>query len=469
MDEYTRYADDHAEDRERLSPVKRFFFACAGAYTKILEVCPSEHSKYIGIGGTIFLTSCLAIISGTFAIKTLVDNTVVAVLFGILWGALIFNLDRYIVSSIRKEGKFWNEFGLALPRLVLAVLISVVITKPIEIELFDNQINAELFAYTADLEKEAMAKLDNKLGLDSINSKIYIADSLRREYKKIKDGKPTSFSFGEVSKEYALAKDMYDKVKASNERRIRANSRLAEQIWEKHAVKVYEDVRGERVFKKTQLAPQYAEQRARLFQTNRRLQQEINERKKIMDDLEESRKSEEEEFKKGIDEELFLVKEQLVELREAKRERDSLREIEEPAVIEKAKKYGIGFPAKIEALERMKEESSSIWWTSNLIMFLFIMLETSPVFVKMIVKRGPYDYLLSRIEHKKKISALQSISDMNYDLNKAVKRHATRMQEEPEQSPKVEGQPATPNGKRPHTNGSPVAPEVFTGEEAYDN
>lgn len=467
MDEYAAYIDDRSEATEELSPVKSFFFACAGAYVKILEVCPSEHSKYIGIGATIFLTACLAVISGTFAILTLINNVVVAVAFGILWGALIFNLDRYIVTSIRKEGKFWNEFGLALPRLILAVLISVVITKPIEIELFNNQINAELFSYTADLEGDALMKLDQKLGLDSINSEIIIADSLRREYKKIKDGKPTSFSFGEVANEYAQAKEAYEKVRNSHERRIRANNRASENILQKYGVKEYETVRGEQVFKRWKLEPQYAEQRSKLYLTNRRLQNEINEKKRIMDDLEEARKREEGEFKKGIDEELFLVKEQLTELKALKHEKDSIRAIEVPAVIEKAKKYGVGFPAKIEALERMKEESSSIWWTSNLIMLLFIMLETSPVFVKMMVKRGPYDYLLSRIEHQKKISALQSISDMNYDLNAAVKRNTIKMEEE--RKAEAQRRLANDSTHAAAKNGMAIEPEVFTGEEAYDN
>ncbi len=469
MDEYSTYIDDRSETNEELSPIKSFFFACAGAYVKILEVCPSEHSKYIGIGGTIFLTACLAVISGSFAIMTLVNNAVVAILFGVLWGALIFNLDRYIVSSIRKEGKFWAEFGLALPRLILAILISVVITKPIEIELFNNQINAELFSYTADLEGGALAKLDHKLGLDSINNEIFIADSLRKEFKKIKDGKPTSFSFGEVSKEYAIAKETYEKVRVSHERRIRANNRSSENILNKYGQKIYEDVRGEQVFKKWKLDTQYSEQRYKLYQTNRRLQKEINEKKRTLESLEEARKKEEAEFKMGIDEELFLVKEKLLELKAAKREKDSIRAIEQPAVIEKAKKYGIGFPAKIEALERMKEESSSIWWTSNLIMLLFIMLETSPVFVKMIVKRGPYDYLLSRIEHQKKVSALQSISDMNYDLNKAVKRHTSKMQEEKNQQLATSKKATSNNGKASAANGIKLEPEVFTGEEAYDN
>ncbi|MEM7510728.1 MAG: DUF4407 domain-containing protein [Bacteroidota bacterium] len=422
-DNYSYLADEHPEDFESLGPFKRFFFTCAGAYMRILEVTPSEHNKYIGIGATIFLTACLAIISGSFAIYTILPIKIVAILFGLLWGALIFNLDRYIVSSMRKEGKLWYEIGLAMPRLILAVLISVVITKPIEVELFRNQINSELFAYTADLEKQAEMKLDEKLGLDSIRAEIAIIDSLRFEYKKIKEGKPTSFSFGEVSEEYEKTKKEYDQVIKKNTPRIQANDRLSTEIWEKYAVRVYDTVNGERVFKRWSLETQYRERRYRLAQINQTLRKEISRKQKEMDNLEVERGEELSSFREGIDEEIKVVNDRKAELAVLKVERDSLRKMELPQARAKAKKYGIGFPAKIEALERMKEDSPSIWWISNLIMLLFIMLETSPVFVKMIAKRGPYDYLLSRIEHQKKIRALQSISDMNYDLNKSMRKH----------------------------------------------
>ncbi|MEL6732632.1 MAG: DUF4407 domain-containing protein [Bacteroidota bacterium] len=75
-------------------------------------------------------------------------------------------------------------------------------------------------------------------------------------------------------------------------------------------------------------------------------------------------------------------------------------------------------------MERMKKADSSIWWTSNLIMLLFILIETSPVFVKLISKRGPYDYLLNRIEHSKKVESLRYISDINYDLNNSMRLQA---------------------------------------------
>jgi hypothetical protein len=57
---------------------------------------------------------------------------------------MIFNLDRYIVSSMRKEGNAWREWRTALPRLVLAILISIIIAKPLELKIFEKEINAEL-------------------------------------------------------------------------------------------------------------------------------------------------------------------------------------------------------------------------------------------------------------------------------------------------------------------------------------
>lgn len=432
MNNYPNILDDEQMDgmQPELGPTKRFFFTCAGSYTKILEVTPSEHNKYIGIGATIFLTACLAIISGSFAINTIIDNAVVSLLFGILWGALIFNLDRYIVSSIRKEGKVWNEFGLALPRLLLAILISVVITKPIEVELFRHQIDSELIAYTSDLEKDAESNLNKKLGIDSIQSQIDTVDAYRREYKRAKEGKPTSFNFGEISDEYQQAKSAYDRTRSRNLPIIAANTEKRTYLWEKHAKRIYKtDDAGNDVFDHWDFPDTYQKQSTELYQSNKKLNQQIAEKEAALNELEKKRQQFQQEFSAGIDEEIAILqakRESLMsdlELRK-KRQAEDL-----PMVLEKAKKYGIGFPAKIQALERLKEESSTIWWISNLIVLLFILIETSPVFVKLISKRGPYDYILGRIEHQKKVRSLKMISDMNEDLNASVRRQARRNQQ----------------------------------------
>lgn len=414
-------------DPEPLSPLKRFFFACAGAYSKILESVPSEHSKYVGIGATIFLTACLAIISGSFAVMTLVESSAIAIGAGLLWGALIFNLDRYIVSSIRKEGRVWHEIGLALPRLLLAIVISIVITKPIEVRLFDNQINSELSAYVADLERDAERKVDQKLGIDSLDIAIAEVDSLRQEYKRMKEGKPTTFGYGEINQEYAQAKRTYDSLSRAYGPRIAANEARRRDLWAKHAVRKYKvDEAGNREPDGWEFSPEHQETNNRLYIANQALKTELATAEKEMLRLDKQRKGAREEFSTSVEEELALLqarREELVTRREAQM---VIREQEVPGALEKARKYGIGFPAKIQAMERLKENDSTMWWMSNLIVLLFMLLETSPIFVKLITKRGPYDYLLSRIEHHQKVESLRYISDMNYDLNASLQLRARR-------------------------------------------
>ncbi len=444
MDAYEPYFDpSYQEVPEKPSALKRFFFACAGAYTKILEVCPSEHAKYVGIGATIFLTGCLAVISGTFAVFTLVDSPLIALGAGLMWGALIFNLDRYIVSSIRKEGRFWHEFGLALPRLLLAVVISIVITKPIEVHLFDNQINSELFAYVADLEKDTERKLDHKLGIDSLNVALARVDSMRQEFKERKDGRPTTFDYGEVNREYDLAKNQYDSLSRAYLPRIRANEAKRRDLWSRYATRRYEtDDNGNRKAVGWDFPKEHQQTNNRLYLINQSIKKELSVAESEMVKLDRQRKNAREEFSKSMGEELAMLSAQRTELLEQKEAQMILREQELPAALDKARKYGVGFPAKIQALERLKDNDSAMWWMSNLIVLLFMLLETSPIFVKLITKRGPYDYLLSRIEHHKKVESLRYISDMNYDLNAALQLRARR----------GFGEPAV-NGKRPAGEG----------------
>lgn len=110
----------------------------------IINKCTIEKSKYAGIGATVFFTGLFAAMAGGFALFTVFDHAWIAAGLGLLWGLLIFNLDRFIVSSMRKEGKFQRELLMALPRILLAVLISVVIAKPLELKIFEKEINGEL-------------------------------------------------------------------------------------------------------------------------------------------------------------------------------------------------------------------------------------------------------------------------------------------------------------------------------------
>lgn len=137
--------------------LKKFFILCSGADKDILEGCSEgEQTKYVGIGATVFFTAVMAFIASTYALFTVFDNVYPALLFGLVWSLLIFNLDRFIVSTIRKRDKFGSEFLQATPRIILAVIIAIVISKPLEIKIFEKEINTVLLK-----EKNAMA-LSNK-------------------------------------------------------------------------------------------------------------------------------------------------------------------------------------------------------------------------------------------------------------------------------------------------------------------
>jgi hypothetical protein len=134
--------------------LKDFFLHCSGASLELLEKCPTERSRYNGIGGAIFFTGAFAALAAGYALYTVFDNVWIAIAFGIFWGLMIFNLDRYIISSMRKERSAWREFMMAAPRIVLAIIISIVISKPLELRIFEKEILPEL----AVMEQQAYAR-----------------------------------------------------------------------------------------------------------------------------------------------------------------------------------------------------------------------------------------------------------------------------------------------------------------------
>ena len=72
-----------------------FLWWCAGAHQKLLREFPSEHSKYVGLGGVILATFILAALSSGYAIYSVFGNWGWTLLFAFIWGLIIFNFDRF--------------------------------------------------------------------------------------------------------------------------------------------------------------------------------------------------------------------------------------------------------------------------------------------------------------------------------------------------------------------------------------
>ncbi len=174
--------------------LQRFFIFCSGADTNILETCSNgERNKYAGIGATVFFTAVMAFIASGYALFTVFDNIYTSIFFGLIWGLLIFNLDRYIVSTIKKRDNFKGELLQAAPRIVLALIIAVVISKPLEMKIFEKEINQVL------LEEKNALTLNNKEQLAlQFTPKI---ENLNQDIARLK---------GEVATKEAETNALYD-------------------------------------------------------------------------------------------------------------------------------------------------------------------------------------------------------------------------------------------------------------------
>ncbi|HVZ57312.1 MAG TPA: DUF4407 domain-containing protein [Chitinophagaceae bacterium] len=122
-----------------------FLWWCAGAHQRLLRRFPSEHTKYSGLGGVILATFFLASLSAGYALYSLFSDWTLAAGFGVAWGLIIFNLDRFLVSTMRKYGvSRRRQWTLAIPRLVLALLIGFTMARPLELKLFEQEIRVKM-------------------------------------------------------------------------------------------------------------------------------------------------------------------------------------------------------------------------------------------------------------------------------------------------------------------------------------
>jgi hypothetical protein len=154
------------------NPVMRFLWKAAGGDRYLLERATyGDQVKYMCLGGVVFATGGMAGLAGGYAFYTIFSPhgsaledsfswqvSLLSILFGIVWGLMIFNLDRFIVTSTGKgdgtEKITIDELKGALPRIIMGAIIAITISKPIEIRMFQTEINTALHEEQLSLQKD---------------------------------------------------------------------------------------------------------------------------------------------------------------------------------------------------------------------------------------------------------------------------------------------------------------------------
>jgi hypothetical protein len=193
---------------------------CSGSVPKLVNESWTEHAKLAGIGGAVLSTWVLASFAGGYALYTMIGPSPWQLTFsiagGIVWGLIIFNIDRFLVSSLRKsEARSFrevvrHELVPALPRIAFAVVIAFTIAEPIQMRLFALEIEDRVEANRDQLVADRQAALRGvaepqsmvwKTELSQIDAQLDAsrqrAETLQREYTQQSDGRGGSQRVGD--------------------------------------------------------------------------------------------------------------------------------------------------------------------------------------------------------------------------------------------------------------------------------
>src|SRR3954471_13440990 len=134
----------------------------SGANRDVLRDAPKERTKQVAMGAVLVSTAAIAAVSASYALHLALHFPVpFALAGGLAWGLVILNLDRWLVVSSPRLKSKWGTLGMALPRVLLAILIGAVISTPITLAVFSAEINAEVKVMAAEKESAFTTQLES--------------------------------------------------------------------------------------------------------------------------------------------------------------------------------------------------------------------------------------------------------------------------------------------------------------------
>lgn len=364
--------------------LNEFLWICAGANRSVLRQCPTEYAKYAGIGGTILFTALMAMLSGGYAFYTIFEEVSTACFFGVFWGLLIFNLDRFMVNTMYSDGKHTiskDELLGGLPRIILAIFLGIIISVPIELRIFDDKIQSQLLidrGKVGDDVRNANEELYNER-----NRIIELRGTYEDKLKELQTGT----SDGYASRIATMERDL----------------QVAED-------KLYNETNGTGVTKKRGYGP-----------AAKQLQEQVDRMRLALSSLREEERIAKSQNQEYINRQMISTQSYIDDLDRQLNNVNS-QIIQKENERDKATNALTGFTARLKALSEITDynNNTTLFIARLMIMLLFITIEIIPTLFKMMMTDGPYDNLLRAEMHRIKVLSDKRISDINDDINTEV-------------------------------------------------
>lgn len=381
--------------------VYRFFCWCAGVNLHVLRRYPTEYNKFFGVGTAVFMTGFFALLSCGYALTEVFhDRTTGWVNYWIVgfvslaWAAFIFFLDRFLVSSINKRGSAWRQFFIALPRMLLALLIAVVIARPLELRIFQEEINEQLAS-----EKGQMIIVQDSLFDMHTREEMALRQSL------LENANPVDVQLREDRKR------LEDKIKTDEDRVNTA------------ADYMYKEQHGQGATGKVGDGPAAADLRVQLNRVESEYRQnrdgwraEIDSINRKVSVLQNETKAAEDTIIKRSEDKLRLL-----------REGWQLRRND----IQNGTAQARSILARNRALGALSQRAD-LKIMIGFITLLFVFLELSPILVKIFTRAGSYEEAIADLEYQASIESRQRqyLARQEYNLNRSLLDKMARSQKE---------------------------------------
>ncbi|MFJ2544671.1 DUF4407 domain-containing protein [Microbacterium sp. NPDC087589] len=147
-----------------------------GADGEILDRVPGETPRFVQMFFVLAGTALVSAISMLFALTTGVQAAIwLAVPLAVVWALIIFNLDRFLTSTMSSTRNIWKLIGLAIPRVIMAAIIGFVVAEPLVLQIFHNDIAREVAATNitqAQSDQEALETGPEKKALDAASDRV---------------------------------------------------------------------------------------------------------------------------------------------------------------------------------------------------------------------------------------------------------------------------------------------------------